>query len=290
MPELPEVEHVKRGIEPYAINTIIDKVKFSESVINGKKNGRETIIKGIELDSFKRLTEGYKIIKIDRRSKYIVFYIQQNDENRILISHLGMAGGFFIVDDLEQITAPNYRKHWQVIFELNNGKNLVYSDIRRFGEIRNVSSFESYPSFLKIAPEPFDDDALQHFLDCTNKKSYIKKPIKQVILDHKVISGCGNIYACEALFRAGIKPHRLTQSLTDQEKEMVFYHVRSVLNEGIKYGGTSISDYRHADGKTGEMQLHLNVYKQKYCKVCGHPIETEVIASRNSHYCPTCQK
>ncbi|WP_137685908.1 bifunctional DNA-formamidopyrimidine glycosylase/DNA-(apurinic or apyrimidinic site) lyase [Staphylococcus sp. J] len=290
MPELPEVEHVKRGIEPFAVNTTINKITFSENVKKGKEDGRETIIKGMTLESFRRLTEGYTINQIERRSKYIVFYINRDAEQRILISHLGMAGGFFVVNHLEEINVPNYRKHWQVIFELDNGKKLIYSDIRRFGEIRNVSSFDSYPSFLSIAPEPFDEEALQHFLDCTNKKNYSKKPIKQVILDHKVISGCGNIYACEALFRAGILPNRLTQELSNQEKEMVFYHVRSVLNEGIKYGGTSISDYRHADGKTGEMQLHLNVYKQKYCKVCGHSIETQVIASINSHYCPTCQK
>lgn len=290
MPELPEVEHVKRGIEPFVKDEKIDKIIFSEKVIEGKNNHRETIIKGIELDSFKKLTEGYVISHVIRRSKYIVFHIEKDNDHRMLISHLGMAGGFFVVEDLNDIGTPNYRKHWQVIFELNNGKKLVYSDIRRFGEIRNIANYQSYPPFLEIAPEPFEHEAMKHFLSCFDMNKYANKPIKQMILDHKVIAGAGNIYACEALYRAGIRPDKIAKTLSHQQREMLFYYVREVLEEGIKYGGTSISDYRHADGKTGEMQLHLNVYKQKNCKICGHEIETKVIATRNSHFCPKCQK
>ena len=290
MPELPEVEHVTRGIKPFVKGQKIEEVIFSDKVIEGKDKGKETIIKGLALDTFKRYTEGYTIYDIERRSKYIVFYIENNSEQRILISHLGMAGGFFVVDKLEDINVPNYCKHWHVIFKLNNDKLLVYSDIRRFGEIRNVASFDAYPSFLEIAPEPFDKEALSHYMAWFDKRLYQNKPIKQMILDHRVISGCGNIYACEALFRAGINPARKSKELNHQEKEMLFYYVREVLEAGIKYGGTSISDYRHADGSTGTMQMHLNVYKQKTCKVCGNDIETQVIATRNSHFCPTCQK
>ena len=105
-----------------------------------------------------------------------------------------------------------------------------------------------------------------------------------MLLDHKIIAGCGNIYACEALFRAGIHPARKVKDTSHQERQLLFYYVQEVLKEGIDNGGTSISDYRHADGKTGKMQLHLNVYKQKTCKVCGHDIEQKVIASRNSHF------
>ena len=110
-----------------------------------------------------------------------------------------------------------------------------------------------------------------------------------MLLDHKIIAGCGNIYACEALFRAGIHPEK-SKRYVSSRKTNALYYVQEVLKEGIDNGGTSISDYRHADGKTGQMQLHLNVYKQKICKVCGHDIEQKVIASRNSHFCPYCQK
>ncbi|WP_214269478.1 bifunctional DNA-formamidopyrimidine glycosylase/DNA-(apurinic or apyrimidinic site) lyase [Staphylococcus pseudoxylosus] len=290
MPELPEVEHVKRGIEPFATGQKIESVIFSEKVKAGKASQRETIIKGMALDTFQKFTEQYVIKEIERRSKYIVFHLEKDNEERILISHLGMAGGFFVVDKIEDISVPNYRKHWHVIFKLDNDKLLVYSDIRRFGEIRNVPDFEAYPSFLEIAPEPFEEDAKGHYLAWFAKKMYQNKPIKQMILDHRVISGCGNIYACEALFRAGIHPARLSKSLNNQERDILFYYVRDVLESGIKYGGTSISDYRHADGSTGTMQQHLNVYKQKVCKACGNDIETQVIATRNSHFCPTCQK
>ncbi|CAM3080034.1 bifunctional DNA-formamidopyrimidine glycosylase/DNA-(apurinic or apyrimidinic site) lyase [Staphylococcus argensis] len=289
MPELPEVEHVKRGIVPDVESTTIQSVTFSEAVKLGKKNQRETIIKGLELDTFKTFTEGYKINQIERRSKYIYFYLEREDDQRILVSHLGMAGGFFVVNELDEIRDKNYRKHWHVIFNLDNDKMLVYSDIRRFGEIRNLPELAAYPSLLEIAPEPFDDDALDHYLAYFNERKFYNKPIKAMILDHRVIAGCGNIYACEALFRAGIHPARKADSLTLQERKMLFYYIREVLEEGIRYGGTSISDYRHADGRRGEMQNRLNVYKQDTCKVCGTPIERQVIATRNSHFCPECQ-
>lgn len=153
-----------------------------------------------------------------------------------------------------------------------------------------MASFQDYPAFLDIAPEPFNDDALNHFLNRIKLKKYQNKPIKQMLLDHKMVAGCGNIYACEALFRAGVLPDRKVKQTSDQERQMLFYYVQEVLKEGINNGGTSISDYRHADGKTGEMQLHLNVYKQKTCNVCGHDIEQKVVATRNSHFCPHCQK
>ena len=265
MPELPEVEHVKRGIEPFIVNATIKSISFSKKVIEGKSQNKETIIKGMNLDGFRLNCEGYKIIKVERRSKYIVFHIEKHNRKRVLLSHLGMAGGFFIVNHLSEIAIPNYRKHWHVIFHLNNGKKLVFSDIR-------------------------DEEALQHFNHYLSQKKVANKPIKQMLLDHKIIAGCGNIYACEALFRAGIHPARKVKDTSHQERQMLFYYVQEVLKEGIDNGGTSISDYRHADGKTGKMQLHLNVYKQKTCKVCGHDIEQKVIASRNSHFCPYCQK
>ncbi|QUX18870.1 bifunctional DNA-formamidopyrimidine glycosylase/DNA-(apurinic or apyrimidinic site) lyase [Staphylococcus haemolyticus] len=290
MPELPEVEHVKRGIEPYILNATIKSVTFSNKVIEGKQQGKETIIKGINLDGFRLNSESFKIKSVDRRSKYIVFTIEKNNNQRIILSHLGMTGGFFIVDKLSDISTPNYRKHWHVVFHLDNGQQLVYSDIRRFGELRNLATYNDYPAFLEIAPEPFDDNALNYFLDRIKLKKYQNKPIKQMLLDHKMIAGCGNIYACEALFRAGVLPERKVKDVSNQERQTLFYYVQEVLNEGINNGGTSISDYRHADGKTGEMQLHLNVYKQNTCKICGHDIEQKVIASRNSHFCPHCQK
>ncbi|AYU55452.1 bifunctional DNA-formamidopyrimidine glycosylase/DNA-(apurinic or apyrimidinic site) lyase [Staphylococcus debuckii] len=290
MPELPEVEHVKRGIEPLAINQYIEEVEFSDAVIKGKEIGKDTIIKQMDLPMFKMYSEGYKITRIERRSKYILFYIETDEDKRVLVSHLGMSGGFFIVDTLDDIIVPNYKKHWHVNFKLSNGKQLIFSDIRRFGEIKNVADLSVHSSFSDMAPEPFDENAFAHYKHQLNTKTYHKKPIKQVILDHKVIAGCGNIYACEALFNAKIDPERPVYSLTEEEQERVFNEVVKVLCLGIENGGTSVSSYRHADGKTGQMQHYLKVYKKKVCPVCGGPIHTKVIAGRNSHYCPHCQK
>ena len=117
------------------------------------------------------------------------------------------------------------------MFHLDNGKQLVYSDIRRFGELRNLATYNDYPAFLEIAPEPFDDNALNYFLDRIKLKKYQNKPIKQMLLDHKMIAGCGNIYACEALFRAGVLPERKVKDVSNQERQMLFYYVQEVLNE-----------------------------------------------------------
>ncbi|MHD0397483.1 bifunctional DNA-formamidopyrimidine glycosylase/DNA-(apurinic or apyrimidinic site) lyase [Staphylococcus simulans] len=290
MPELPEVEHVKRGIEPFVIDQMIEGVEFSDKVIHGKASGKDTIIKQIDLPMFKKFTEGYKITRVERKSKYILLYLEKEEAKRVLISHLGMTGGYFVVNDLSDIIVPNYQKHWHVNFKLSNGKQLIFSDIRRFGEIKNVDDITAHMIFEKMAPEPFDDDAKTHYQEQLTLRKYQNKPIKQVILDHHVIAGCGNIYACEALFNAGIHPKRRVNTLTKQEKERVFDNVVDVLALGIEQGGTSISDYRHADGQTGHMQDYLKVYKKKVCPVCGGAIQTEIIGGRNSHFCPNCQK
>ncbi|MDP4448139.1 DNA-formamidopyrimidine glycosylase [Staphylococcus hyicus] len=289
MPELPEVEHVKRGIQPFIEGAKIVDITFSDSIIVGKAHGKDTIIKGISLESFKTYTLGYTIKHVDRRSKYILFDIVKDTQYRQLISHLGMAGGFFVVKKIEDINIANYRKHWHVAFHLDNDWILVYSDIRRFGEIRNVESLEAYPSILEIAPEPFDAEALPHYLAQFEVNRFKKMPIKRMILEHRVISGCGNIYACEALFNAKVNPHRLAQDLSHEERINVFHCVVKVLEMGILHGGTSISDYVHADGQRGTMQNNLKVYKQKTCSECQCTIETAIIGGRNTHYCKNCQ-
>lgn len=289
MPELPEVEHVKRGIAPHIMGQQIVDVTFSNKVVAGKNAGKETIIKGMHLEDFKTNTIGYTIQDVTRRSKYLLFTLGYGTNERILISHLGMAGGFFVAKDVEDIIIANYRKHWHVIFHLDNGLKLIYSDIRRFGEIRNVAQISDYPSITEIAPEPFSKEAEVHFLNQFSNKKFHKMPIKQMILEHRVIAGCGNIYACEALFDAKINPHTIANTLSMAQRQKVFQSVVKVLKMGIENDGTSISDYVHADGQRGTMQNNLKVYKQKTCSVCESEIVTAVIGGRNTHYCEQCQ-
>lgn len=290
MPELPEVEHVKRGIEPKIIGTTIKNVMFSDKVKIGKDAGKETIIKGVSLNDFVKRTQHYKIVSVYRRSKYIFIEIENESNNHIVMCHFGMTGAFFTAPELSDIAIENHRKHWHVMFELDNGLKLIYTDIRRFGELRALEDLNEYPSVLKIAPEPFVEEAYAHYLEKVSSKKFIKKPIKVAILDHSVISGCGNIYACEALLRAGILPMRPVNSLNDSELKKVFNEVVNVLQEGIDNGGSSISDYYNADGEKGTMQDKHMIYGKKVCGNCGGPVEQEVIATRNTHYCPNCQK
>ena len=108
MPELPEVEHVKRGIEPFVVNQTIEDVVFSDKVITGKKENRDTIIKQMDLSMFKNRTKGYKITRVERRSKYILLYLENDSDRRVIVSHLGMTGGYFVVNHLDEIIVPNY--------------------------------------------------------------------------------------------------------------------------------------------------------------------------------------
>lgn len=291
MPELPEVEHVVRGLRPHVLNKKIINVTFSEAVKAGKKSGKQTIIKQIALDDFKFVVTNTTIESIERRSKYIIFNLLNEQHHRIYcVGHLGMAGAFFVKPDVNAIPIPNYKKHWHVAFELSDGNQMIYSDIRRFGELKilDEDAFQAFNS--SIAPEPFEACAMAHFLNQTQQKKYMNKPIKQVIMDHSVVSGCGNIYACEALHAARILPTHITSSLSISKKKKLFDCIVAALNKGIKYGGSSISDYRNVEGETGNMQSKFKIYGLKQCGTCGNDVSTLVIATRNTHYCEKCQK
>lgn len=305
MPELPEVEHVVRGLRPHVLNKAIINVAFSEAVKRGKAQGKETIIKQIELDDFNTIVRNTVIKSIDRRSKYIIFELmkqrscsieqeqvleQQQTSKIYLVGHLGMAGAFFVKSSIEEIPISNYKKHWHVQFELSDGQKMIFSDIRRFGEFKILDEAAFATFDQAIAPEPFENNAMAHFIQQSKLKKYMNKPIKQVIMDHGVVSGCGNIYACEALHLAGILPTHITHTLSTQKKKKLFSAIVDVLNKGIEYGGSSISDYRNVEGESGNMQSKFNVYGLKQCKICNGEITTQVIATRNTHYCKKCQK
>ncbi|RAI82241.1 bifunctional DNA-formamidopyrimidine glycosylase/DNA-(apurinic or apyrimidinic site) lyase [Macrococcoides goetzii] len=305
MPELPEVEHVVRGLRPHVLNKAIINVAFSEAVKRGKAQGKETIIKQIELDDFKAIVSNTVIESVNRRSKYIIFELmkpgshfieqeqvleQQQTSKIYLVGHLGMAGAFFVKSSIEEIPISNYKKHWHVQFELSDGQKMIYSDIRRFGEFKILDEAAFATFDQAIAPEPFENNAMAHFIQQSKLNKYMNKPIKQVIMDHGVVSGCGNIYACEALHLAGILPTHITHTLSTQKKKKLFSAIVDVLNKGIEYGGSSISDYRNVEGESGNMQSKFNVYGLKQCKICNSDITTQVIATRNTHFCEKCQK
>ncbi|MEK5069339.1 bifunctional DNA-formamidopyrimidine glycosylase/DNA-(apurinic or apyrimidinic site) lyase [Sporosarcina sp. FSL K6-1508] len=290
MPELPEVEGVVRALAPVAIGRTIQNVTVSDTVIKSKQLGKEAVIKGITTEDFIADMAGMKINDVTRRSKYIYFHLAKDGNTCLLVSHLGMSGAWFTVNSVDDITEMKFRNHVHVIFTLEGGGLLVYSDIRRFGELRLLGCEADHPPLLKMAPEPFAAEAHNHFLEMAATPKYARKPIKEVIMDGHVISGCGNIYATEALYKMNIHPGRTTERISQKRKNELFDVIVDVLQESIDAGGSSISDYRNINGEAGTMQDRLKMYGRKVCPECGSATRSMKIAGRTSVYCPTCQK
>lgn len=289
MPELPEVEGVVRDLRPLVEGKTIERVMLSEVVYSGALQGKQCIVKNAQPPDFERVVRGMRIAAVTRRSKYIFFHLMKDEEEFLLLSHLGMSGAWFIVRDIMDITEEKFRKHAHAMFTLDSGELLVYSDIRRFGELRFLKELADHPPLLKMAPEPFDAEACAYFLQQCSLPKYAKKPIKEVIMDGQVISGCGNIYATESLFTMGICPARKTSEVSDKQKKELFAVICDVLQESIDNGGSTISDYRSVNGGAGSMQDRLKMYSKKVCPACETATEAVVIAGRTSTYCPSCQ-
>lgn len=289
MPELPEVEGVVRQLRPVAEQKTITHVQLSETIYTSKEAGKECIVKVLAPHDFERMMTGMTITDVSRRAKYIYMTLTKDGRTYLLASHLGMSGAWFDVASIEDIPDAKYQKHAHAIFTLNNGRLLVFSDIRRFGELRLLQEAADYPPLLLMAPEPFDDDACAYFIEKTTLKKYANKPIKAVIMDGHVISGCGNIYATEALYLERIRPQTITHTLSDAQKRALFAQIVRILHESIEVGGSTISDYRNVNGEAGGMQHRLKMYGKKQC-ACGTATESLVIGGRTSVYCPNCQQ
>jgi formamidopyrimidine-DNA glycosylase len=290
MPELPEVEGVVNSLKPVVTGKTITEVYVSSVIRSSKNAGRQAIIKEMDVDSFCASIIGMNVFKVVRRSKYIYFHLRKYNQTKLLVNHLGMTGAWFYVKSLDHITEEKFRRHVHVTIHLNDGMLLVYSDIRRFGEMRLLDTEEQFPPLLLMAPEPFEDKALYFFLEMVKKPKYLNKSIKEVIMDGQVISGCGNIYATEALFRMHIHPGRTVNRISEKRLIQLFIQIVDVLNESISTGGSSISDYRNINGEAGGMQDRLQMYSKKLCPNCLVSTKQVVLGGRNSWFCPTCQR
>lgn len=289
MPELPEVEGVVRQIRPVSIGKKIDAVTVSDVIRLSKENGKEAIIKRIEADRFIQQLTGAQIMRVERRSKYIYFTLRKGNEF-LLVNHLGMSGAWFYVDQLEAIPEEKFRRHVHITLLLSDGNILAFSDIRRFGEMRVLQEEAEFPPLLLMAPEPFDKGALEHFLAMAESPKYKSKAIKELIMDGQIISGCGNIYATEALFKMKIHPNRAASRISQKRKIDLFSSIVAILAESIEAGGSTISDYRNVNGESGTMQNRFGMYGKKQCAICGTMTKTLKIGGRASVYCPSCQK
>lgn len=274
MPELPEVETVRKGLEKLVSEATIESVDvYWDRIISGP----------IETTEFKRILMGEKIMEFDRRGKYIIIHFKQ----WALVSHLRMEGKY----EVEESSAP-LKKHTHVVFHLADGRDLRYLDVRKFGRMTLVPIGEEFTAtgIKLLGPEPtvetFDEAIFYKTLQTK------KRAIKPLLLDQKIVAGLGNIYVDEALFLAKIHPLRTANSLQKNEVSLLHEAIIKVLGDAVEAGGTTIRTYQNALGEAGSFQVKLSVYGKKGlpCIRCGTPIEKIKVAQRGTHFCPNCQR
>ena len=292
MPELPEVETVKRGLAPAMEGVAIARVEVRHRGLRWP----------IARDFEKRL-DGATIDGLGRRAKYILADLSTGD---VLVMHLGMSGSFRIDKDKKDLDVPGEFHHERskdaahdhVVFHMANGRTVTFNDPRRFGSMKIVarSKLDQEPLLKAIGPEPLGNefDAAMLAAACAGKKT----SLKAALLDQRVVAGLGNIYVCEALYRARLSPKRLAATIADRKggpndrAVALVDAIKAVLNDAIKAGGSSLRDHRQADGSLGYFQHNFSVYDREgqKCPGCKGVVKRIVQNGRSTFYCPMCQK
>jgi formamidopyrimidine-DNA glycosylase len=294
MPELPEVETIRRGLAP-----VLEGARFERVKLN-RKDLRFPFQRG-----FAKRLEGVAVTALSRRAKYLVAELGSGEA---LVMHLGMTGRFTVEDD----AAPRFEPgrfyddterlgvHDHVVFHLSGGKRIVYNDVRRFGFMLLVKrdEVEAHPLFEGLGIEPigneFGPDALDRLF------AGKERPLKSALLDQRLIAGLGNIYVCEALFRARLSPARKAATLSGKgaaaraRRELLAREIRSVIDEAILKGGSTLRDYANANGEEGAFQHEFLVYGREgeAClrEACRGTVRRSVHAGRSTFFCHRCQK
>lgn len=271
LPELPEVETVRRGLNRLVKGKVISKVEVTYAPM--VKTGA---------DAFCQDLLGQEILDVDRRGKYLLIYLTDH----VLISHLRMEGKYNFFAD--QVPA---NKHFHAFFTFIDGSTLVYQDVRKFGtmELLGKADVEAYFISRKIGPEPTEEDFdLEEF---AKKLAKSRKPIKSHLLDQSLVAGLGNIYVDEVLFRAQVHPAQTSNHLSAEQVADLRQATIAVLQLGIEKGGSTIRTYKNALGMDGTMQDYLQVYGKtgQACPRCQTEIVKIQLGGRGTHFCPTCQ-
>jgi formamidopyrimidine-DNA glycosylase len=271
LPELPEVETTRRGIEPFAVGRKIVRLAVHEPRLRwpvATKMADEV--------------QGRRIHAVGRRAKYLLLELDAGT----LILHLGMSGSLCAVPATTQ-----RRAHDHIDIVLDSGQALRFNDPRRFGSLHYTrGAVAEHPLLAKLAPEPFDASFNADYLWRISRKRRVA--VKQLLMNSQLVVGVGNIYASEALFRAGIRPKRQARSITRKEAMRLVRAVRTVLRAAIRAGGTTLRDYVGVDGAPGYFSQKLFVYERdgQACRVCATAIRHLKQGQRSSYYCPICQK
>jgi formamidopyrimidine-DNA glycosylase len=292
MPELPEVETVRRGLEPAMEGKSFVKVDVHRPDL------RWPLPK-----NFAARLQGKTVIGLGRRAKYLLADLSSGD---VLVMHLGMSGSFHIFEEKGKELGRYYHErakhaaHDHVVFHMSSGASVTFNDPRRFGSMKLVArdKLENEPLLRALGPEPlgneFDAAMLAHA--CRGKKT----SLKAALLDQRIVAGLGNIYVCEALFRAQLSPKRQASTIADrngkpnERAERLVEAIKAVLQAAIKDGGSSLRDHRLTDGALGMFQHNFRVYDREgepcRTKGCSGTVKRIVQNGRSTFYCPTCQK
>jgi formamidopyrimidine-DNA glycosylase len=293
MPELPEVETVRRGLEPAMEGARFAKVEVHRGDL------RWPLAK-----DFARRLEGKTVTGLGRRAKYLLADLSSGD---VLIMHLGMSGSFHVFQESARRgkTPGNYyheraqhTAHDHIVFHMSSGAVVTFNDPRRFGSMKLVSraKIENEPLLRALGPEPLGNefDAAMLAKACARKKTSLKAALS----DQRVVAGLGNIYVCEALFRARLSPKRRASTIADrhgkpnERAEKLVDAIKAVLMDAIEAGGSSLRDHRRADGSLGDFQHNFQVYDREGepCPCCKGRIKRIVQVGRSTFHCPSCQK
>ena len=293
MPELPEVETVRRGLEQKLNKFIIKKVEVCRDSTVAFPINKEEFINGLK---------NSLIYKWNRRGKYLMAELKKfeneniqfplnkfSKNNGFLVVHLRMTGYFKFIDNFTQPC-----KHTRIrIFDINNNE-LRYIDVRSFGQMwwikDGLSPYKIIKGLGSLGPEPFSKDFNANYLKKVISKR--TKSIKAILLDQTIVAGIGNIYADESLYSAGISPFRKAGTIKKDELIKLKESIVNVLKKSIGSGGTTFSDFRDLEGENGNFGLQTNVYRRtgKKCHKCGNLIEKQKLTGRSTHWCPKCQQ
>jgi formamidopyrimidine-DNA glycosylase len=285
MPELPEVETVRRGLAPALVGRRIKSARTRRADLRFPFPAR-----------FAARLCGRRVDALERRAKYLLAHL---DDGNVWVTHLGMTGRWSIVGAARQpgdfyYAEPPDPAHTHVLIEMDEGARLEFNDPRRFGymDLIAADSLEAHPFFKALGPEPLGNQFHLPFL----KRAFAgkKTSVKAALLDQRVVAGLGNIYVVEALHRAGITPTRPAGRISSQRLERLYHAIRAVLEEAIEAGGSTLNDYASVDGAQGGFQHRFRVYDREgepcLVKDCGGTITRAAHGGRSSFWCPRCQR
>jgi formamidopyrimidine-DNA glycosylase len=274
MPELPEVETIRRDLEPELTGRTITGVEVHQDDI---------VLPPHSPRSFRRRLKSRKITRVSRRAKYLLFHL---DDGSFLQTQLRMSGRFALGSEIPD---PREFRHIAARLHLDDGRTLYYDDVRRLGGLRLLEKADWEIEEARLGPEPLEPG--YRAADLGLVLASTRAPVKNVLMDQRRVAGVGNIYASEALFRAGVDPRRPGRELSAREVKRLHRAVRDVLREALERAGTSFQNYRAVNGRSGEFQFLLRVYGREgeACRKCGQSIERIVQAGRSTFYCQACQ-